>query len=209
MLSLVVVLSSIKKVCQKRRRKNSANKLRKVEKEKLKDRLVYVHKCWKFSHQVVQPVCYLCLVQNFGWVWAQHLHPNHTPCLHQLWNFFARVCDRFTSHSYLVVSTRQGTSSLDCYLTLQQLEFRLHSLCITPHQAPHKSHHNRYSGLVFASLPLLVTTTHFAFQYPIGNSKELWLVRKVRLRELPNFFHSTNTYCSYLANPIGRWVELR
>jgi hypothetical protein len=39
---------------------------------------------------------------------------------------------------------------LDGYLTLQQLGFRLHSLFTIPHQAPHISHRNRYSGLVFA-----------------------------------------------------------
>jgi len=63
--------------------------------------------------------------------------------------------------SYLVVSTKQGTSSLDCYLALQKLKFRLHSLCITPHQAPHKSHRNWFSSLVlcwyFLASPLVMT----------------------------------------------------
>ena len=51
---------------------------------------------------------------------------------------FLCVCVIYLYTSNLLISTRQRTSSLDRYLTLQQLEFRLHSLCITPHQAPHK-----------------------------------------------------------------------
>jgi len=61
-----------------------------------------------------------------------------------------RVCLIYLHRSYLVVSTRQRTSSLDCYLTLQQLDFRLHSLCITPYQAPHTSHRNRYSLVLYS-----------------------------------------------------------
>ena len=61
-----------------------------------------------------------------------------------------RVCLIYLHHSYPVVSTRQRTSSLDCYLTLQQLDFRLHSLCITPYQAPHTSHCNRYSLVLYS-----------------------------------------------------------
>ena len=61
-----------------------------------------------------------------------------------------RVCLINLHHSYLVVSTRHWTSSLDCDLALQYLEFRLHSLCIIPHQAPHKSHHHRNTDLEFA-----------------------------------------------------------
>ena len=61
-----------------------------------------------------------------------------------------RVCLIYLHRSYLVVSTKQRTSSLDCYLTLQQLDFRLHSLCITPYQAPHTSHHNRYSLVLYS-----------------------------------------------------------
>ena len=52
--------------------------------------------------------------------------------------------------SYIVVSTGHWSSSLDYDLALQYLEFRLNSLWILPHQAPHKSHYHRNTDLVFA-----------------------------------------------------------
>ena len=45
---------------------------------------------------------------------------------------FICVCVIYLYTLNLLISTRQRTSSLDCYLTLQQLKFRLHSLLIFP-----------------------------------------------------------------------------
>ena len=61
-----------------------------------------------------------------------------------------RVCLINLHYSYLMVSARHWSSSLECDLVLQYLEFRLHSLWIILHQAPHKSHHHKNADLVFA-----------------------------------------------------------
>ena len=76
---------------------------------------------------------------------------------------FLCVCVIYLYTSNLLVSTRQRTSSLDCYLTLQQLEFRLHSLCITPHQAPHKNHLNRYSLFLYSPRHHFQLPPHICF----------------------------------------------
>ena len=61
-------------MCPKKERKESAKKSevkKKVEKgsERKSKRLVGLcAQVLKVSYQVLQPVCYLCLVQNFGWV---------------------------------------------------------------------------------------------------------------------------------------------
>jgi hypothetical protein len=61
-------------MCVKKERKESAKKSevkKKVEKgsERKSERLVGLcAQVLKVSYQVLQPVCYLCLVQNFGWV---------------------------------------------------------------------------------------------------------------------------------------------
>jgi len=61
-------------VCQRKKRKESAKKSevkKKVEKgsDRKSERLVSLcAQVLKVSYQVLQPVCYLCLVQNFGWV---------------------------------------------------------------------------------------------------------------------------------------------
>ena len=150
-------------MCQKK-------ELRKVEKEMLKDQLVYVHKCWKFSYQVVQLVCYSC--------WCKILvGSDHKTCIPIIllvcinFEISLRMCVIDLHLSYLLVSTRQRTFSLNCYLTLQQLEFRLYSLYIISHQAPHKSHRNRYSSLVFALPSLSVTTTYLFLCNPQGIHK--------------------------------------
>ena len=76
---------------------------------------------------------------------------------------FLCVCVIYLYTSNLLISTRQRTSSLDRYLTLQQLEFRLHSLCITPHQAPQKNHHNRYSLFLYSPRHHFQLPPHICF----------------------------------------------
>ena len=76
---------------------------------------------------------------------------------------FLCVCVICLYTSNLLISTRQGTSSLDRYLTLQQLEFRLHSLCITPHQAPHKNHRNQYSLFLYSPRHHFQLPPHICF----------------------------------------------
>ena len=76
---------------------------------------------------------------------------------------FLCVCVIYLYTSNLLISTRQRTSSLDRYLTLQQLEFRLHSLCITPHQAPHKNHRNRYSLFLYSPRHHFQLPPHICF----------------------------------------------
>jgi hypothetical protein len=78
----------------------------------------------------------------------QHLHAKYTPCFYQIW-ISLHMCLIHLYSLYLVVSTRHWSSSLDYDLALQYLEFILHSLCIIPHQAPHKSHRHRNIDLVF------------------------------------------------------------
>jgi hypothetical protein len=59
-------------VCQKKEKKYKKSEVKKkVEKgsERKSERLVGLcAQVLKVSYQVLQPVCYLCLVQNFGWV---------------------------------------------------------------------------------------------------------------------------------------------
>jgi hypothetical protein len=60
-----------------------------------------------------------------------------------------------TSHlSYLVINTRHGISSLDCYLSLQQLEFGF-LLVFIPYQALNKSHRVRFSDLYHKQIALV------------------------------------------------------
>lgn len=148
------MFSSIKKKCVKKKREERkvAKKKERVEKDCeriVEDQFVYVH---------VLKVYHIKLCNQLAIrVWCKILVGfDRNTCIPIIFlvcinsEISLRVSVIHLYLSYLVVSTRQSTSSLDYYLTLQQLEFRLHSLCITPHQAPHTSHRNRYSGLVFA-----------------------------------------------------------
>ena len=139
-LSLCLVLSK-KSVSKKR-------ELRKVVKEKLKISWFMCTRAESFHIKWVTR-----LLSLFG---ANLVGSDRNTCIPIILlvciksEISLRVCLIYLHHSYPVVSTRQRTSSLDCYLTLQQLDFRLHSLCITPYQAPHTSHRNRYSLVLYS-----------------------------------------------------------
>ena len=122
-------------------------------KRKDKDQIVGVHKYWIFISSYVTSLLY-----SFGVIFARRFRVNHLSLASSLFasslNLFC-VC---VASSYLVISTRHWISSLDCYLTLQQLDFRL-PIVYHPYQAPHKTHRIRFADLVFAQLSLLLTTT--------------------------------------------------
>ena len=161
---LYLILFSIvqKKRVKKRRGKKSCKKncVEKVAKERRRIRLLYAQVLKVFISSCTTSLLSL-LVWNFDWVWLQHLHPNHIPCLHQLWNFSLCVCVIHLYLAYLAVSTRQRTSSLDCYLSLQQLEFRL-PLVYHPYQAPHKNHRVRFAWSCIRSV---ITTLYHHTDY--------------------------------------------
>ena len=142
MLYLIPAFSSIKKVQQK---KESWEKL------------------WKKSWRSVGLCAQVLKVFHIKWVTSFYLclvqilvGSDRNTCIPIILlvciksEISLRVCLIYLHHSYPVVSTRQRTSSLDCYLTLQQLDFRLYSLCITPYQAPPTSHRNRYSLVLYS-----------------------------------------------------------
>jgi hypothetical protein len=62
------VFSSIKKEYQKKRRKKSTQKSVEQDCERKVEQLLCLCAQVLKVHQVVQPVCYCHLVQNFGWV---------------------------------------------------------------------------------------------------------------------------------------------
>ena len=146
-----LIFSSIKKVCQKKKEERKVAKKR-VEKScewRVERSVCYMHKFWNLSSSCTTrllsiPWCKILL----GFDCNTYILSILLVCIKS--EFSLRVCLIHLHHLYLVVSTRHWTSSLDCNLALQYLEFRLHSLCIIPHQAPLKSHRNRNADLVFA-----------------------------------------------------------
>ena len=116
MLYLVPVFSSIKKVQKKR-------ELRKVVKEKLKISWFMCTSAKSFLH--IKWVT--SLLSLFG---ANLVGSDRNTCIPIILlvciksEISLRVCLTYLHHSYPMVGTRQRTSSLDCYLTLQQLDFR-------------------------------------------------------------------------------------
>ena len=152
----LVLFSIVQKKESKEKRKEKLKKKLCWEscKRKDKDQIVGVHKYWIFISSYVTSLLY-----SFGVIFARRFRVNHLSLASSLFasslNLFC-VC---VASSYLVISTRHWISSLDCYLTLQQLDFRL-PLVYYPYQAPEKkTHHIRFADLVFAQLSLLLTTT--------------------------------------------------
>ena len=136
-------------MCQKKRRKKSfLKKWEKLWKKSWKISFVFVHKCWKF-HQLHNQIAIHPLVQIFlGFDCNTFILSILLVCIKS--EISLRMCLIHLHRSYLIVSTRHWTSSLDYDLALQYLEFKLSSLWIIPHQAPHISHRNWYADLVFA-----------------------------------------------------------
>jgi hypothetical protein len=159
----MILFNIVQKKCQKKgRRKNAENKSvekvkkRKCWKERSKLRLLVCTSVWTFIS-----ICVTRLLSSFWCNFARWFFWNQSSLAYSLFasnlKFVFCACV-VTSHlSYLVISTRHWISSLDCYLSSQQLEFRFLLLFI-PCQAPHKSHRVRFSNLVFVQLSLLFTT---------------------------------------------------
>ena len=106
-------------------------------KRKEKDQIVGMHKYW-----ILISSCVTSLLYSFGVIFAMRFRVNHLSLASSLFasslKLLLRVLHRLY-FPYLVISTRHWISSLDCYLTLQQLDFRL-PLVYHPYQAPHKNH---------------------------------------------------------------------
>jgi hypothetical protein len=132
-----------KKKCQKKRRKNaekrSVEKVKKIKcwKERSRIRLLVCTSGWTFIS-----ICVTRLLSSFWCNFSGCFSLNQSTLAYSLFAsnlksvFYA--CAVTLHLSYLVISTRHWISSLDCYLSLQQLEFRLLFVFI-PYQAPHKA----------------------------------------------------------------------
>ena len=151
-MQVYLVLSSIKKSVSKKRKKKE--KLQKMSWEKL----------WKKSWKISLFMCtsaesfsYQVSNQFAIFVWCKILLGfDCNTCILSILlvciksEISLRMCLIHLYSLYLVASTRHWSYNLDCDLALQYLEFRLHSLWIILHQAPHKSHCHRNADLVFA-----------------------------------------------------------